>query len=72
MIRIYLPYLMSAITIWQLYLAGHKRPSNWLYGLGNQVLWLIWIMTVHAYGLLPMTAALVYLYARNYRLWTRT
>lgn len=69
-IRIYLPFLMSAITIWQLFQAGEKRASNWLWGLGNQSLWLTWILTTHAYGLLPMTCALTVIYARNYYKWT--
>lgn len=71
MIRTYLPYLMSAVTIIQLYLAGRKDARNWLLGLGNQTLWLTWIVTTEAWGLLPMTGALLIIYTRNYRLWTR-
>ena len=71
MIRVYLPYLMSAITVYQLTLAGHKKASTWLWGLGNQTLWLTWIISTEAWGLLPMTAALLIVYTKNYRLWTR-
>lgn len=71
MISLYLPYLMSAITIYQLSLAGKQRASTWLWGLGNQTLWLTWIVATESWGLLPMTAALVVLYARNFRLWTQ-
>lgn len=31
----YLPWLLSAITIWMTVLAGNKHPSAWLVGLIN-------------------------------------
>ena len=70
-IRVYLPFLMSAITIYQLIQAGNKNPSNWLWGLGNQALWLTWIYCSASWGLLPMTAALIVIYVRNFRRWTQ-
>lgn len=70
-IRIYLPWLLSAITIYMTVLAGNKHRNAWLFGLANQALWLIWIMTTGAYGLLPMNAALWVVYARNHLKWSR-
>lgn len=69
--RDYLPWLMSAITIWMTLLAGNKHRSAWLVGLGNQALWLFWIVSVQAWGLLPMNAALWVVYARNHVKWRR-
>jgi hypothetical protein len=70
-IRDYLPWPLSAITIYMTILAGNKSRNAWLYGLVNQALWLLWILTTGAYGLLPMNAALWLLYGRNHLKWSR-
>lgn len=64
-----LPWLMSAITIWMTLLAGNRHPSAWLVGLGNQFLWLVWIVAMGAWGLLPLNAALWIVYGRNHLKW---
>jgi hypothetical protein len=66
----YLPWLLSAITIYMTVLAGNKARNAWLFGLANQALWLVWIVTVGAWGLLPMNLALWFVYARNHLKWT--
>ena len=65
----YLPWLLSAITIYSMLLAGNKKKSAWLVGLINQFLWLIWIVASNAWGLLPMNVALWVVYFRNYIKW---
>jgi hypothetical protein len=70
-IRTYLPWLLSAITIWMTLMAGNKHPKAWLIGLGNQLLWLIWICVVGAWGLLPMNITLWIVYGRNHLKWSR-
>lgn len=65
----YLPWLLSAITIWMTVLAGNKHPSAWLFGLVNQALWLGWIVASSAWGLLPMNLALWIVYGRNHLKW---
>ena len=65
----YLPWLLSAITIYSMLLAGNKRRGAWLVGLVNQALWLIWILLTGSWGLLPMNVALWVVYARNYVRW---
>jgi len=52
-------------------MAGNKHPQAWLIGLGNQLLWLVWIYVVGAWGLLPMNIALWFVYGRNHLKWTR-
>jgi hypothetical protein len=68
-IRDYMPWLLSAITIWMTLLAGNLHRNAWLVGLIGQALWLVWIVTVQAWGLLPLNAALWLVYARNHMKW---
>lgn len=65
----YLPFLLSAITIYMMLLAGNKKRFSWLVGLLNQFLWLIWIVLSNSWGLLPMNIALWIVYSRNYLKW---
>lgn len=65
----YLPYLLSAITIYSMLLAGNKRKGAWLVGLVNQALWLVWIFLTGTWGLIPMNIALWIVYTRNYIKW---
>lgn len=67
----YLPWLMSAITIYMTVLAGNKSHHSWAVGLVNQVLWIIWIITTANYGFLPMTVTLCIVYARNHIKWMK-
>lgn len=71
LIRLYLPWLLSAITIYMTVLAGNKSRNAWLFGLANQALWLVWIVTTGTYGLLPMNLALWIVYGRNHLKWSR-
>jgi hypothetical protein len=70
-IRFYLPWLLSAITIWMTLLAGNLHRNAWLVGLGNQLLWLIWIVVTGAWGLIPLNIALWIVYGRNHLKWSR-
>ena len=69
MIATYLPWLLSAITIWMTILAGNKHPFAWAIGLVNQALWLVWITATDTWGLIPMNIALWVVYARNHWKW---
>jgi hypothetical protein len=67
----YLPWLLSAITIWMSLLAGNKNKFAWVIGLSNQALWLTWVIAASAWGLLPLNFALWIVYARNYVKWSK-
>jgi hypothetical protein len=64
-----LPWVLSAITLWMTWLAGDKHPKAWLIGLGNQVLWLVFIIAIQKWGLLPMNLGMWALYLRNHLKW---
>lgn len=70
-ISFYLPWLLSAITIYMTVLAGNKSRNAWLFGLVNQALWLVWIVVTASWGLLPMNAALWVVYSRNHLKWRK-
>ena len=70
-IATWLPWALSALTVWMTLLAGKKHPKAWAVGLIGQALWLVWILTVHAWGLLPMNAALWVVYGRNHLAWNK-
>jgi hypothetical protein len=70
-IRDYLPWLLSAITIWMTLLAGNIHRSAWLVGLGNQALWLVWIVATGTWGLIPLNVALWIVYGRNHLKWRK-
>ena len=67
----YLPWLLSAITIWMTVMAGNKHRSAWLIGLVNQALWLGWIVASSAWGLRHMNLALWVVYGRNHLKWAK-
>lgn len=67
----YMPWLLSAITIYMTILAGNKTRWAWAIGLVNQALWLVWIFAAQAWGLLPMNIALWIVYSRNHLKWMR-
>ena len=67
----YLPWLLSAITLYMMFLAGNKSKYAWLIGLINQALWLIWIVASSAWGLLPMNIGLWVVYTRNHLKWNK-
>lgn len=71
-IVVYLPWLMSVITIYMTYIAGNRNAFAWVLGLGNQAFWLIWIVVSKNWGLLPMCLTLSVLYIRNYYKWIKT
>lgn len=64
-----LPWILSAITIYTMFLANEKSKNTWIVGLINQALWLIWIILISAWGLLPMNIALWVIYTRNHIKW---
>lgn len=64
-----LPWIMSCVTIASIWLAGSKWRYTWLLTLGNQVLWATWIFSIQAWGLLPMTIAIVFVATRNHFKW---
>lgn len=70
-IIIYLPYLLSLITLYNMFLAWNKNKNAWLVWLVNQFLWLIWILLTESYWLIPMNIWLWIMYFRNHLKWNK-
>lgn len=68
-IRDGIPFVLSAITLYSMLLAGDRNPKGWLLSLVNQALWLVWICVVGAWGLLPLNAGMWYISYRNWCKW---
>lgn len=68
---LYLPWLLSAITLWMTYLQGEKNTLSWVVGLVGQLGWFILTFVTGLYGLLPLNIGLTVLYYRNYVKWKR-
>ncbi len=64
-----IPFALSFLTIFAMWLIGNKDWRGWVVGLGNQVLWLAFIVTFRAWGLLILLVCLVGVYTRNLLLW---
>jgi hypothetical protein len=62
-------WVLSALTITAMWLAGSKRRLAWKVSLVNQCLWLAWIVAERQWGLLPMNVAMFVIAGRNLYLW---
>lgn len=65
----YMPWALSAFTIYTMYLAGSKNRHTWAVGLASQFFWVVWIVASGSWGLLPGNIALWIVYLRNHFKW---
>ncbi len=52
-----------------MWLLAQKKSSGWIVGLVNQILWVTFAITYQAWGLLPLTAALIFVYTKGLIKW---
>ena len=69
MIATGLPWLLSASTIYTMFLAGNKNRHTWAVALVSQTLWLVWIVASATWGLIPGHLCLWAVYVRNHLKW---
>jgi hypothetical protein len=65
-----LPWLMSAITIAVMWLAGNQWRYTWHLSFVNQALWITWIIGTQSWGFIPMNVCMWIVSARNLRKWS--
>lgn len=69
LILAYLPWLLSALTLYTTYLQGEKNIFAWVLGLVGQLGWFVLTFVSGLYGLLPLNIGLTVLYFINYNKW---
>lgn len=62
-------FILAAIGILGLVLAGKKMKIGWAIGLGAQVLWIIFALVTHQWGFIISAFAYGFVYGRNWYLW---
>ncbi len=65
-----LPWLLSAVTIAQIWLTGNRWRYVWLFALGNGALWMWWTCLAGAWGMMPLHVFGSIVAIRNHRKWT--
>lgn len=64
-------WLLTAIGVLGLFLAGSKRKLGWAVGISAQVLWVAYALATEQYGFLASAAAYGWVYSRNWLRWRR-
>ena len=64
-----LPWLLSGLSLIMMIGAGNNWRRTWVFGIGLQFLWLLWIYCAKAWGFLPLTLSLFIVYTRNHMKW---
>lgn len=68
-VNVYLPYLLSIVSIIAMWQQGNMKRWSWLLTLVNQLGWLVWIVCSKNWGFLPLNLVLWGVAARNYVKW---
>jgi hypothetical protein len=63
-------WVLTAIGVTGLFLAGSHRRAGWVIGLGAQGLWITYAVVTRQYGFVASAFAYGWVYLRNYRKWT--
>lgn len=64
-------FLLSAVGIVGILLAGSKRKIGWLVGFFVQPLWIVFAITTGQYGFILNAVIYAVVYARNWLRWRR-
>lgn len=62
-------WLLTAVGVFGLYLAGRRNRAGWAVGLGAQSLWLTYAITTRQWGFIVSAGAYGWVYARNWLRW---
>lgn len=64
-----MPFGLSAISAWQMYLTGKLHRQSWLVGMFNQSLWLVYIVISQTWGFIPMNVLFWIVMYKNHQKW---
>ena len=62
-------YLLTAVGVFGLFLAGRRDRRGWMVGIGAQALWATYAVSSRQWGFLVSAAAYGWVYSKNARAW---
>lgn len=65
----YWSYVLAAVGVFGLYLAGRKSKAGWAVGLGAQVLWIAYAVATNQPGFIVSALAYAWVYGKNFLSW---
>jgi hypothetical protein len=64
-------FVLTAVGVFGLFLAGRKSKWGWAVGLGAQALWIAYATFTHQWGFYVSALAYGWVYARNFMAWRK-
>jgi hypothetical protein len=68
----YWSYMLTAVGVFGLWLAGRKSPVGWAVGFGAQALWVAYAVATQQWGFIVSAVCYGSVYARNFLAWRRS
>lgn len=67
----YWSWLLAAIGITGIWLAGSRRTAGWVIGVSAQALWIAYAIATRQWGFIASALAYGFVYGRNWLKWRR-
>lgn len=67
----YWSYILMAIGVFGLYLAGRKSQWGWAIGIAAQLLWMAYAVATQQWGFIVSALAYGWIYTKNFLAWRR-
>ena len=64
-------WLLMAVGVLGLYVAGKKNAAGWAIGVAAQTLWIAYALVTEQYGFIVSALVYGWVYARNFVAWRR-
>lgn len=62
-------WLLAAVGVTGLFLAGSSNKLGWALGFGAQLLWIVYAVATEQWGFIASALAYGFVYARNWLRW---
>lgn len=67
----YWSYLLTAVGVLGIWLAGRKSSAGWAVGLGAQTLWITYAVATQQWGFILSAVVYGTVYAKNFITWRK-
>lgn len=68
----YWSYILAAVSVFGLWLAGRKSKTGWAVGFGSQFLWATYGVVTEQWGFALSAIPFAWVQGRNYLAWSKT